>query len=77
MVSGVIADHHHPPLRMATGLAQVRHGMGQKSSKPFRIRSGYGRVCTTFAIELEVFGQADAKLPEQEFLLCRWLGNAT
>ena len=23
-----------------------------------------------------MFGQADAKLPEQGFLLCRWLGDA-
>src|ERR1022692_250404 len=57
-------------------LAQVRHGMGSETANPFRISSGYSRVCTTLAIELEVFGQAGAELPEQKFLLCRWLGYA-
>ena len=27
-------------------------------------------------MELEMFWQSNAKLPEQEFLLCRWLSNA-
>ena len=34
-------------------LTQVRHGMVEKSSNPFRIRSGNSWVYTTFAIELE------------------------
>jgi 4-carboxymuconolactone decarboxylase len=29
-------------------LAEVRHQMGQGATKPFRISSGNGKVCTTF-----------------------------
>lgn len=47
--------------------------MGQNWPKPLKIGLGDGR---TFAVELEMFGQADAKLREQEFLFCRRLGNA-
>jgi hypothetical protein len=45
-------------------LAQIRHDNGEKPSKPFRISSGYGRVCTTFSIQLKVFRQAEAELPQ-------------
>ena len=45
-------------------LAQVRHDNDEKPSKPFRISSGYGRVCTTFLIQLKVFRQAEAELPQ-------------
>ena len=46
-------------------LAQVRHQTGQTKPKPLKTGSGYCRVCTTFAVSLEVFRQADAELPEQ------------
>jgi hypothetical protein len=45
-------------------LAQVRHERGEKPAKAFRISSGYGRVCTTFSIQLKVFWQAEAELPQ-------------
>jgi DNA-binding beta-propeller fold protein YncE len=57
-------------------LAQVRHESGQDWTKPFRISSGSGRVCTTFAIKLKMLWQVDPKLAEQEFLLLCGLGNA-
>ncbi len=34
------------------------------------ISSGYRRFCTTFAVEPEMFGQADAELAKQRLLLC-------
>ena len=33
---------------------QVRHERGQISANPFRISSGDRRVCTTFALELQL-----------------------
>ena len=42
--------------KAAPPLTEIRHERGQKLANPLRISSGYGRVCTTFAIELEVFG---------------------
>ena len=50
---------------IAVLLAQVRHETGRSQVKSFKISSGNRRVYTTFAIELKVFGQADAELPEQ------------
>ncbi len=43
-------------------LAEVRHDRGRKAPKSFRINSGNRQVCTTFAIEFEPFGKADAEL---------------
>ena len=43
-------------------LAEVRHDRGQKAAKSFRISLGSREVCTTFAIEFEPFGEADAEL---------------
>ena len=37
-------------------LAQVRHGMVEKTPKPCRISLGNSWVYTTFAIELETLG---------------------
>ena len=56
-------------------LAQVRHERGRRWAKWLRIGSGYCRVCTTFALQSKMFGQADSELPEQRLLLCRWLGD--
>ena len=36
-----------------TGLAEVRHGMVEKTPNPFRMKSGDRWVYTTFAIELK------------------------
>ena len=38
------------------GLAQVRHEEGQEPVKCFRISSGYGRVYTTFEVQIEAIG---------------------
>jgi hypothetical protein len=57
-------------------LAQVRHARKQRSLTSFRISSGNGWVYTTFAIELRMFGQADAELSQQGFLLRRRLGDS-
>lgn len=38
--------------------------------------SGDGRVCTTFAIELKMGGEADPELVEKGFLLGSGFGNA-
>ena len=46
-------------------LAEVRHGGGRKAPKSFRISSGNRQVCTTFAIEFEPLGKADAELLEK------------
>jgi len=43
-------------------LTEVRHDRGQKAAKSFRISLGSREVCTTFAIEFEPFGEADAEL---------------
>jgi hypothetical protein len=37
-------------------LAQVRHEEGQEPAKCFRISSGYGRVYTTFEVQIEAVG---------------------
>src|ERR1039457_875169 len=52
-------------------LAQVRHGTGRNGLKWFRVSSGDVRVYTTFAVECEVFREADAELLEEGFLLGR------
>ena len=41
---------------MRGGLAQVRHEEGQEPVKCFRISSGYGRVYTTFEVQIEAIG---------------------
>src|SRR5664280_559398 len=53
----------------AARLTQVRHRIGRKRAKPFRISSGNGRVYTTFAIEFEAFGEADAALVKEGSLV--------
>ncbi|MFL6464160.1 MAG: hypothetical protein ACJ73N_07100 [Bryobacteraceae bacterium] len=45
-------------------LAEVRHERVEESAKSFRISSGYGRVCTTFLVGSEVFGNRDAEQVE-------------
>ena len=37
-------------------LTQVRHEEGQEAVKCFRISSGYGRVYTTFKVQIEAVG---------------------
>jgi hypothetical protein len=44
-------------------LAQVRHQTDETKPNPLKTGSGDGRVCTTFAVGLEMFWKADAKLP--------------
>ena len=46
-------------------LTEVRHDWGRESGKPFRFSSGSGRVCTTFAIQFEVFRKAETELLEE------------
>src|ERR1700733_8653538 len=58
-----------------TVLTHVRHGRGENSRKYFRISSGDGRVCTTFAIEFKTVGDAQAELLKQGFLLGRGFGD--
>ena len=45
-------------------LAQVRHERGWNWPKWFRISSGNGRVCTTFALKSKMFRQVDSELAE-------------
>jgi hypothetical protein len=45
-------------------LAEVGHERIQESVQSFRISSGYGRVCTTFLVGSEVFGNRDAEQVE-------------
>ena len=47
-----------------TTLAQVRHERGWNWPKWFRISSGNGRVCTTFALKSKMFRQVDSELAE-------------
>ena len=72
MRNGPLATYYH---LLGDSLAQVRHGEGRKSAKPFRISSGYGRVYTTFSIEFEALGEADAELAENRFLFSRGFGD--
>jgi hypothetical protein len=46
-------------------LAEVRHDSGRKPAKSFKISSGNRRVCTTFAIEFEALGEAEAELLQE------------
>jgi len=57
-------------------LAEVRHERGQNPAKSLGINLGNGRVCTTFAIEFEPLGEAEAELLEERFLLGGRFGDA-
>jgi hypothetical protein len=48
-------------------LAEVRHDWGRESGKSFIISSGNRQVYTTFAIEFEVLGKAEAGLVQVGF----------
>jgi hypothetical protein len=54
----------HDLRRTFAQLAEVGHERIQESVKSFRISSGYGRVCTTFLVGSEVFGNRDAEQVE-------------
>lgn len=58
-----------------TMLAEVRHERGQNTAKSLGISLGNGRVCTTFAIEFEPLGEAEAELLEERFLLGSRFGD--
>src|SRR3982750_3571715 len=57
-------------------LAEVRHDKAEEAAKSFRISSGNGRVCTTFAAEFEAFGEDKTELLQEHLLLSRRFGNA-
>jgi len=63
------ADCRRPPL------TEVRHERGQNTAKSLGINLGNGRVCTTFAIEFEPLGEAEAELLEERFLLGSRFGD--
>ena len=48
---------------------------GQDTAKSLGINLGNGRVCTTFAIEFEPLGEAEAELLEERFLLGSRFGD--
>ena len=56
-------------------LTEVRHERGQNTAKSLGISLGNGRVCTTFAIEFEPLGEAEAELLEERFLLGSRFGD--
>ena len=49
---------------LTAALAQVRHQTAESKPKLLKVRLGDGRVCTTFAVKMEMRGQADAELAE-------------
>lgn len=51
-------------------LTEVRHERGCVQPKCSGISLGYGRVCTTFEVQIETLGERDPKLT-QEILLFR------
>src|SRR5438309_100010 len=57
-------------------LTEVRHDKAEEAAKSFRISSGNGRVCTTFAAEFEAFGEDKTELLQEHLLLSRRFGNA-
>src|SRR5438309_4459264 len=62
--------------RICCTLAEVRHDKAEEAAKSFRISSGTGRVCTTFAAEFEAFGEDKTELLQEHLLLSRRFGNA-
>jgi hypothetical protein len=62
--------------RRPLALTQVRHGAGWNCANWLRISSGCGRVYTTFAVEFEAVGKADAELLKERLLLGRGFGDA-
>lgn len=49
-------------------LAEVRHERDQSRAKCFGISSGYGRVYTTFEVQIDAVGERDVKVGEQALL---------